>query len=145
MADVVAESTKHLVDLVKSVITEDVVESYDIVDLAAQGRDLSFPFVGVVYAGMKRQSQSSTREGRDQMMLFYVYIVAGGKEITINSGTNGDGHRAKVTQVLSALRETIIDKQAPNYKKWIFEGESPQDLGNGVIAFVQMWQLPYNI
>lgn len=143
MASLVSVAVDDLKNRVKEVVDPELVYAYDLVDLNSQSRDVEYPFVGVVYGGMTRTRDDKTHGGLGQTMRFYVYIVAGGKDLTVNSGQSGvAGHKASVTEILDLLRMSIVDKVAPNHKKWIFAGETPQDFGNNVVGFAQVWELP---
>lgn len=136
-------ATDDLVSKLKSVIDPSIVSAYDIVDLMAQSKDVAPPFIGVVYAGMRRTGDDRSHGGIGQTMRFYLYTIAGGKEITLNSGSSSaEKHKAKVTETLDLIRKTVVDTVAPNNKKWMFAGEQPQDFGGGWVGFVQIWEVP---
>lgn len=141
-SSLVYDHVQDLTTKVKTQVQDDLVYAYDLADLVKQGKDLAYPFVAVVYAGMFPNSDDRTQEGYAQNLRFMIHVVAGGKELTLNAGVDGVQHKANVNVVLDRVRNVIVGTTAPSRKKWRCKGEVPQDYGNDIIGFVQIWEVP---
>jgi len=132
--------TEHVDDLIKriktvSLIRDKIVYVYDQESLLHSTKKLGYPAVGVIYVGMKGNSDSS-RTGLAAELTCDIYLLGADACITQLSKTD---EKPTVTKILDLIRVAIRCHIAPSQRKWKFIFEIPFALDGGSLAYVQRW------
>lgn len=139
MADVVTDAVDDLKARLATVtvIKKKVVYLYDQDDLLSSKDKIGFPAAGVVYVGLKGNSDSS-KTGLAAELVCDIYLI-GGEQCISKVGDL----KITTTQLLDDMRNTIkcgvLDRPGAQ-RKWQFVMEAPTSFSEEVVAYVQRWK-----
>ncbi len=138
MADIATTHVNDLIRRIKSIsaVSSKVVYVYDQDALLDAKQKLSYPAVGVVYLGLKGKTDSSLT-GKATNLVCDIYLL--GAE-SCNANTISDKDKQKATKILDDMRNAIICDLAPSKRKWKFVLESPIDVGESILSYIQRWE-----
>jgi len=138
LADVVTDAIDDLTLKLQDVnsVKKKVIYLYDQDDLLDQQKKLGFPAVGIVYVGMRGNTDSS-KTGLAVTLVCDIYLIGGeqciDKKADLKSGN---------TKILDEMRSYIACSKLTRtgaLRKWKFVAESPTDLHPDYLGYVQRW------
>ena len=126
----------NALDLVKN----DGVEVYDLDDLKFRRARLSLPAIGIVFNSLVAVGgQGQGRRGRvGQCRLDVYYLIGHDKENRVHGKFARKG-----TSLMAAVRGDLLGDcgDAPNDRPWEFVLEQPVFIEEGLVSYVQRWQV----
>lgn len=96
---------------------------------------LSLPAIGVVYEGFRGNPEGEQKKGILGHMLFAVYFVVAQKAA---GRTTVD--LEELYGYMAELRTQIVARKAPTNRFWEFVIETPVDMSEDYMVYVQRWQ-----
>ena len=118
---------------------------FDMDDLVQKSKFQGFPVVGVSYegatvkgTGVSNTGSANTRCAPDVMVLTFRFSVTIGMEY---AAVGKDDSKEMATDLLDALRRSMLGYMGINSRPWVLAGEAPQDGDiEGVIFYGQIWE-----
>lgn len=126
-------------------LTGKVVIAYDENDLLDVVKGVrSFPAVGVVYEGMRSQSEDykeTAKVGLSCEVVLGFVLIERGDEIH-----RTDQKKVRAIEYLDGMRYQFINQRSTVTKHfWHFMVEAPAALRTGAVCWVQRWSLPVQL
>jgi len=137
--DIVTEAVADLTQRLRltPAIKDKSVYLYDQDDLLHTKKTLGYPAAGVVYVGLRGNTDSS-KTGLAAELTCDIYLIGGDQCLS-----KIDDIKVTTTQILDDIRGTIrcavLDLPGAQ-RKWMFVFETPAKFTEEVIAYVQRWK-----
>jgi hypothetical protein len=146
LVDILEEASTRLLKLNAPPVnlTGKVVVAYDENDLLDVLKGVrSYPAVGIVYEGMRSQSETGTtaQVGLSCEIVLGLVLVERGDELH-----NTTQKRTRAIEYLDAMRYQFIGQKSTVTRHfWKFMVEAPAALRSGTVCWVQRWSVPVQL
>lgn len=140
----IADLTTELVELTATLpaFLDKGFSVYDLDDLQSTAKDERLPIVGVAYEGgsfVDNQGNpvGAVKGGAGVYRARFAIIIA----VSYDSALARDDTKPTATNLLDAIRSTVIGYKGVNTRPWQFGGEAPMPGEvEGVIFYGQIWE-----
>lgn len=114
---------------------------YDDEDIADKLKNASFPCVGLIYNGMRRNPESgrAVPKGLSCELMFTVMLITKGQTIVVTD------QKPLAIGLLDSLRLAILGRRSVTGHFYCFEMEAPGRPSKGLIFWGQRWSVPVQL
>jgi len=153
--DIISELITDLTVKMQTItaIKDKIIYMFDGDDLLSEQSKIGVPAIGVVYNNMKGHGAGERKQGHHGLaatVTIDIYIIGG--QQCVEKISKATGVKMNTTEFLEQIRDAIkLTKpltgtganQVPVVQAnrfWVFVMETPAQLSEGVIAYVQRWE-----